>query len=257
MGLSSANVRSRLHGLGVHREARGLRTIRLMADQDTPPALEITDLRFRRRDGFALEIPGFRLEAAEACLLTGPSGCGKSTLLLLAAGLLDPRSGSIRIGGQEIGTARGAARDAIRAGRIGMVFQTHHLLQGFTARENLAAALLFAGVPAHEHADRAGELLDTLGIERPDARVDRLSVGQQQRVAIARALAAEPDLVLADEPTAALDPDNATAAVDLLRSTCDARGAALLLTSHDPSLRAAFPRTISFDELRKHEGAVA
>ena len=220
-----------------------------MATEDAKPALEITDLRFRRPDGFELEIPRFRLDAAEACLLTGPSGCGKSTLLLLAAGLLDPGSGSIRIGGDEIATARGAARDAIRAGRIGMVFQTHHLLSGFTARENVSLALLFAGVPPREHAERAGRLLGDLGIERPDVRVDRQSVGQQQRIAIARALAAGPQIILADEPTASLDPPNARAAVDLLQHACQEHGAALLLTSHDPSLADLLPETIQFESL--------
>lgn len=228
-----------------------------MPATDAPLALEITGLRLRRPDGFVLEVPAFELATGGDCLLTGPSGCGKSTLLLLAAGLLDPDAGSIRIGGDEIATARGAARDAIRAGRIGMIFQTHHLLHGFTARENLSTALLFAGVPSREHRDRADDLLASLGIDRPDARVDRLSVGQQQRVAIARALVAEPDLVLADEPTAALDPANASAAVDLLRAGCEARGAALLLTSHDPSLASAFARTVAFDDLRARSGATA
>jgi len=222
-------------------------------DAPTPPptasVLEIRDLRFARPDGFTLAIPRFDLAAGEQCLLAGPSGCGKSTLLLLAAGLLDPGSGSIRIGGDEIATARGARRDAIRASRIGMVFQTHHLLSGFTARENVAAALLFAGIPAREHRDRAGDLLTSLDIARPDARVDRLSVGQQQRVAIARALAADPDLVLADEPTASLDPDNAAVAIELLQNACGRRGAALLVTSHDPSLTTRFQRSERFADL--------
>lgn len=222
-----------------------------MAMSPNPVALEVHDLSFQRRDGFALHVPTFRLDAGEHCLLSGPSGCGKSTFLLLLAGLLDPESGSIRIGGDELATARGGARDRIRASRIGMVFQTHHLLQGFTARENVAAAMLFAGVPPRLQAPEADALLAELGIDRPEARVDRLSVGQQQRVAIARALAGRPDIVLADEPTASLDPDHAEAAIEVLRRGCREHGSALLLTSHDPTLADAFERTTSLDSLQR------
>ena len=213
------------------------------------PSLEIRDLRFSRPDGFSLRIPELVLEPGQRVLVAGPSGCGKSTLLLLAAGLLDATEGRILIGGDDLVPLAPAARDALRARRIGMVFQTHHLLSGFTARENVSLALLFAGVPPREHAERAGSLLSDLGIERPDVRVDRQSVGQQQRIAIARALAVGPQIILADEPTASLDPPNARAAVDLLQNACEEHGAALLLTSHDPALAEILPRTIEFDSL--------
>lgn len=212
------------------------------------PALDIRDLRFRRPGGFEIDVPSFEIAAAEQVLLTGPSGCGKSTLLMLAAGLLDLDAGSISIAGRPISAVRGAARDALRADRVGMVFQTHHLLPGLTARENVATALLFGGVPKGRHAEIADGLLDRLQVE-PGTRIDRLSVGQQQRVAIARAVAGEPSIVLADEPTAALDPENAANAVALLQEICKERGAALLLTSHDPSLESAFEHVIRFSEL--------
>lgn len=215
-------------------------------------ALDIRDLRFRRPGGFGIDVPEFRIAAAEQVLLTGPSGCGKSTLLMLAAGLLDPDSGSISVAGRTISAVRGAARDALRADRVGMVFQTHHLLPGLTARENVAAALLFGGVPRTRHAEIADGLLDRLGVDAR-ARIDRLSVGQQQRVAIARAVAGDPAIVLADEPTAALDPEHAANAVDLLQEICRERGAALLLTSHDPTLEAAFERVIRFSDLARKE----
>ena len=114
--------------------------------------------------------------------------------------------------------------------------------------------MLFAGVPHRDQAVEAGELLSSLGIERPDARVERQSVGQQQRIAIARALAARPALILADEPTASLDPENARIAVELLQEACRDRGAALLLTSHDPSLVQAFERRIDFADLASMGG---
>ena len=212
-------------------------------------ALDIRDLRFRRSGGFEIDVPEFRIDAAEQVLLTGPSGCGKSTLLLLAAGLLDADSGEILLAGRSITAARGGRRDAIRADRVGMVFQTHHLLPGFTARENVSAPLLFGGVRPAQHAVIADALLGRLGISDPTVRVDRLSVGQQQRVAIARALVGNPSVVLADEPTAALDPENAVTAVELLKDVCRECNAALLLTSHDPGLEGAFSRVVRFAEL--------
>ena len=211
-------------------------------------ALDIVGLRFRRPGGFSIEIEAFRMAAGEQVLLTGPSGCGKSTLLMLAAGLLEVDSGSIAVAGRPLSTVRGAARDALRADRVGMVFQTHHLLPGLTARENVAAALLFAGVPKSSHSEIADGLLDRLEVPAT-VRIDRLSVGQQQRVAIARAVAGDPAIVLADEPTAALDPDHAANAVRLLQDVCRERGAALLLTSHDPTLEPAFERVVRFSDL--------
>ena len=223
---------------------------------DMQPVLEIRGLRFVRPEGFSIEIPEFTLLEGEQVLLAGPSGCGKSTLLLLAAGLLDADSGEIQLAGKSMANARGGRRDAIRADRVGMVFQTHHLLPGFTARENVSVPLLFGGVKPAEHAAVADALLARLGISDPTARVDRLSVGQQQRVAIARALIADPDVVFADEPTAALDPENAAKAVALLKEVCRERNAALLLTSHDPGLESAFSRVVRFDELAQTSGAV-
>ena len=123
-----------------------------------------------------------------------------------------------------------------------MIFQTFHLLVGFSAIENVMCALLMAGVPEREHRGRAKALLDRLGISRIDARVEELSTGQQQRVAVARALACDPALVLADEPTASLDPDNAQVAMDLIQQVCKEKGAALLCVSHDPTMLARFPR---------------
>jgi ABC-type lipoprotein export system ATPase subunit len=110
---------------------------------------------------------------------------------------------------------------------------------------------MFSSMPAAEHERRARTLLSTLGIANTDADadVDRLSVGQQQRVAVARALAARPALVLADEPTASLDPENTETAMDLIQSACRAEGAALLCTSHDPSMRARFARVESIDAM--------
>lgn len=209
-------------------------------------ALMMSNLRFTHsdqgRDGFQLEIGSLELGESEQALLVGSSGSGKSTLLQLIGGLLDPDSGEILVSGQAIHELQGAARDRFRGSMIGMIFQTFNLLEGFSARENVLTALMFTDMPKREHRARADALLQRLAIDRPDATPDRLSVGQQQRVAVARALAARPRLVLADEPTASLDPENATNAIELIRETCREEGAALLCTSHDPSLRTAFDR---------------
>lgn len=223
---------------------------------DSSPALAIANLAFRYpTGGFELHLPALALARGEEMLLVGRSGCGKSTLLQLIAGLLDPTSGSVAIGGQPIHALSGAARDRFRGRSIGMVFQTFNLLHGFTALENVLVALMLSDSPRGEWNARAETLLRSLGIERLDARAEELSVGQQQRVAVARALAPRPTLVLADEPTASLDPDNAVNAVRILRDACREQGAALLIVSHDPALEPHFARRERLESLRKTEGA--
>ena len=138
-----------------------------------------------------------------------------------------------------------------------MVFQTHHLIAGLSARENVALPMLFAGVAAPDQRSRADSLLEGLGLSDPTARVDRLSVGQQQRVAIARAIATRPTIVLADEPTASLDPAHAETAIDLLQRACTESEAALLITSHDPSLRDRFETVIDFKDIARTSEATA
>mgnify|MGYP001968018603 CR=1 FL=1 len=217
----------------------------------TNTALRIEDLRFThaRSDGrqFTIEMQEFSLARSEEMLLVGASGSGKSTLLSLIAGLLIPERGRILIEDVNITTLSEAARDRLRGGSVGMIFQTFNLLEGFTARENIELALLFSGTPVQEHRLRTDTLLERLGIERPGAMPGELSVGQQQRVAVARALAPRPALVLADEPTASLDPLNAEKAIELIRESCRADGAALLCTSHDPSLKNVFERVEALD----------
>jgi ABC-type lipoprotein export system ATPase subunit len=221
--------------------------------QSPPLALSIRGLKFTYAPSgegpLALDIPALDLAPGEQMLLTGGSGSGKSTLLQLIAGLLDPTKGHISVGGINIHDLKGARRDLYRGQKIGMIFQTFNLLHGFSAIENVMAALMFSAIPPREHRARAAALLAKLGIERPDAQSDRLSVGQQQRVAVARALACHPVLVLADEPTASLDPENSAAAMDLIQGACRDNGAALLCTSHDPAMKSRFPKLASLAEL--------
>lgn len=207
-------------------------------------ALEIEGLRFRYAGASedVISIDGLSLSAGEQMLLTGGSGRGKSTLLHLIAGLIDPREGTVRVGGQAIHGMHGAKRDKFRGRQIGMVFQTHHLLPGFSALENVMVALTFSGVARSTHRDLARKTLSALGIDRVDADPGQLSVGQQQRVAVARAVVCGPSLVLADEPTASLDPDAASTAMDLMQRVCQEQGAALLCVSHDPAMTERFER---------------
>ena len=218
------------------------------------PALSIRNLVFAyaRRDHynpFSLRIPTLTLNQGEQLLLSAGSGSGKSTLLNLIAGLMDPQQGAIEVAGQNVHALTGASRDLFRGRNRGVVFQTFHLLQGFSAIENVMAAMLMADKPANEMQPRAAELLSKLGISKINALVDELSVGQQQRVAVARALACKPALVLADEPTASLDPTNAAAAMDLLQGLCKEQNAALLCVSHDPTMASRFTRRITMEEL--------
>jgi ABC-type lipoprotein export system ATPase subunit len=223
------------------------------------PALAIRALRFRyharpgqidpHSDPWTLTIGDFALAPAQHLLLSASSGRGKSTLLHLIAGLLDPDEGRIEIAGTPIHSLRQAPRDRFRGQHIGMIFQTFNLLQGFTALENVQAALMFSSLPQRDHAPRARSLLDTLEISRPNAPVEQLSVGQQQRVAVARAVAVKPTIVLADEPTASLDPQNAHAAMDLIQQACTDCGAALLCVSHDPSIASRFQSRRTLEDL--------
>ncbi|MCE9618905.1 MAG: ATP-binding cassette domain-containing protein [Planctomycetes bacterium] len=210
-------------------------------------AIQLDHVEFDYGGGFALSIPSLALAKGEMALISGGSGSGKSTLLWIVAGLLRARRGSIMVAGERIDGVSESAADRIRARRIGLVFQTHHLLPSFTAQENVSLALMAAGEPERDHARRSRELLAKLGIERPDAAVSTMSVGQQQRVAVARAIVCAPAVVLADEPTASLDEANAMQAMDLIQQACRDAGAALLCASHDRAMQSRFQRVIEVD----------
>ena len=180
----------------------------------------------------------FTLGRGEFAALIGPSGSGKSTLLNLI-GLLDrPSAGQLFIEGEETGRLGDTALTRLRGRRIGFVFQHHHLIPAFTARENVAMPLLVArGRPDAAMFARADELLDQVGLAaRRDYPANRLSGGQQQRVAIARALAANPALVLADEPTGNLDTHSADDVFALLREVNARLQTSFLVVTHDPRL---------------------
>ena len=171
-------------------------------------------------------------------IITGRSGSGKTTFLNLVSGILTPDAGSITVSGTEITRLSEPARDRFRAEKIGVVFQTFNLLQGFSARENVLLGMLFAD---RVDPSRSAALLDRVGLrEKQHANPDTLSVGQQQRVAIARALANQPEILLADEPTGNLDPKTGESIIELLKEVCRENGTTLLCVTHQPQVMASF-----------------
>ena len=212
---------------------------------DAAPVLRVEALRkaYRSPDGEVtpvLDIPALELRAGEQVALRGASGSGKTTLLHIIAGILMPDSGRVLIDGADITAMGEARRDALRAERIGYVFQTFNLLQGYSALENVLLGMMFG---RGADAKAAAALLERVGLRnRLSYRPRQLSVGQQQRVAVARALANHPRLVLADEPTGNLDPRHGAEALTLIRDVCREQGAALLLVSHDPAVLSQFDR---------------
>jgi len=215
------------------------------------PVVEINQLNYRYEANarWAVSVGHLRVEKGQQIVLTGQSGCGKSTLLHLIAGLMDPTSGSVHIQGTCVHDLVGSKRDRFRGQHVGMVFQTYQLLHGFTVIENVFAALMFSDLPRRDHRARALSLLEKLGINTPDAKIQELSIGQQQRVAVARAIAGSPSLVLADEPTAALDPEFAATAMDMLQEACRSIDAALICVTHDTSLIERFDRHERLEDL--------
>ena len=181
--------------------------------------------------------------------LIGPSGSGKSSLLH-AAGLLErPTSGEIRIDGEDVGGLDERARTHIRLARIGFVYQFHHLLAEFDARDNVALPLRIAGVGQVQARERASEVLTALGLgERLTHQPAQLSGGEQQRVAVARALANRPRLLLADEPTGNLDPATSQTVFEALHRLVKDTGVAALIATHNMELAGHMDRVFALKD---------
>lgn len=209
-------------------------------------SLEILKLRknYREPGGRTipiLDIERFQLAAGEQVALIGASGGGKTTLLNIIAGITTADSGSVRVGNIDVAKLPEAGRDRFRADRIGYVFQTFHLLPAFTALENVLLGMSFSGKGANR--GHATLLLERVGLgQRLHHRPAQMSVGEQQRVAVARALANTPVLLLADEPTANVDPANQQLVIDLLRESCKEQNVSLLLVTHAPGVAQQFGR---------------
>jgi putative ABC transport system ATP-binding protein len=210
------------------------------------PVLELDDVvkeypgvpPVRALDGVTLTI-----RTGELVALVGPSGSGKSTLLNIVGALDQPTSGTVRVDGQDVSDLSDIALSAVRGRSIGFVFQHFHLLDGLTALDNVATGLLYRGMPARDRRELAAIALDRVGLtHRTSHRPRALSGGERQRVAVARAIVGEPAIVLADEPTGNLDPENARQVLDLFKTQVKTKGAAAILATHSEAAAAGCDR---------------
>ena len=197
-----------------------------------------------------LDVPSFEVGSGEQLALIGPSGCGKTTLLHIIAGITKPDSGNVILDGVEITKYPEAGRDRIRADKLGYVFQTFNLLAGFSALENVLLGMTFAR--KKYSVSRAKQLLDRVGLShRSGNKPSAMSVGEQQRVAVARALANLPAVLLADEPTANVDPQNQRQIVELIRDTCRDENIALIMVTHSMEVANQFDRIDQLAEVNR------
>jgi len=229
---------------------------------DNMPAVEVCGLSHWYGHGTTrrqvLQSVELLIQPGEVVLLTGPSGCGKTTLLTLVGALRQVMEGSVRVLGQELqGCGRGE-RQRIRR-QIGMIFQGHNLLRCLTAEQNVQMGSdLLPGLTYRVRRDLAREWLRAVGLEDHMGKLPHdLSGGQKQRVAIARALAAEPRLLLADEPTAALDRRTGRDVVLLLQSLAREQGCAVLMVTHDPRILDVADRLVQMEDGRLWSGEAA
>ncbi|PIW27185.1 MAG: methionine ABC transporter ATP-binding protein [Rhodospirillales bacterium CG15_BIG_FIL_POST_REV_8_21_14_020_66_15] len=226
-------------------------------------AIRLSGVTFRWRPDapLVLDIPEFAVRPGERVFVTGPSGSGKSTLLNLLAGIVLPQAGAVEIGGSDMTRLPGARRDALRADRVGYIFQMFNLLPFLSLTENVLLPCRFSAARRARAAAASGgiegearRLLAHMGLAGAAAEgraVAELSTGQQQRVAVARALIGAPPVIIADEPTSALDADAQAAFLGLLFDEAARSGAAVLFVSHDRRLESGFDRIVPLADLNR------
>ncbi|KAA0216333.1 MAG: ABC transporter ATP-binding protein [Leptolyngbya sp. PLA3] len=219
--------------------------------------VEVRDVRYRYPggDGFELHVPSLTIEAGRRVACVGASGCGKTTLVNVISGVLVPERGQVKLCGLNLGSMSDAERRSLRLRSVGMVFQEFELLDYLSAMENIL-------LPFHIGSQRAGsaqrararELAGTLGVAGLLARRPRkLSQGERQRVSVCRALVTGPSIVIADEPTGSLDPQNAAGVIDLLIEATSRAGAALFVVTHDHAMLDRFEQVVRMDAGRRTE----
>jgi putative ABC transport system ATP-binding protein len=224
-----------------------------MSATPTPPAVQLSGVSHAYGPTQALRDVSLTVAPGEVLAVTGPSGSGKSTLLLLAAGVLRAQTGRVTVGGSELSELNEAARARLRRRSIGLVLQFGQLVPDLPLLDNVALPLLLEGHEPRDARAAAAGWLDRVGLDVDPALLPAaLSGGQAQRAAVARALVPGPAVVLADEPTASLDPAAGRELLDLLVDTTTAAGGAVVVVSHDNVVAARADR-----ELRLAGGAVA
>lgn len=214
-------------------------------------SMEKLEIRYPGLPVPALDIGTLALQAGARIALTGPSGSGKTTFINIITGMERAGSGSVTWGGDDLARLSEARRDRWRARNVGLVMQEFHLFPGLSAVANvlLPQRLSRFGLPA-EMRGRALELLERVGIERPGQLVETMSRGQMQRVAVARALAGRPGLIVADEPTASLDPESGEAVAGLLLELAGETGSTLIVATHDERLVGRLDRALRLENGR-------
>jgi len=201
--------------------------------------IKIENLSFGYSDHKILSIPQLEVKDDEHLMILGKSGSGKTTMLHILGGLLAPNEGNVTIGQSEIYKLSPAQRDTYRGQNIGLIFQKPHLIAALSVQDNLLLAQYFSG--AVQDKGRVKEVLAELNLEdKRSKKVKALSQGEQQRVTIARALINRPRVILADEPTASLDDDNALRVIRMLKSKAEAYQAALVIATHDQRVKEEF-----------------